>query len=428
MDKALSPLLLLVALVLPVVLCGCGGDAYSASMEYGVREDPLVLNEKLGPERYEPDRPGLFPLFSVQDLKDQRNPLYKEGETLLREEKLRDPNKLTSADRQELAAALKEVFGTPAKPTVREISDQARDLLRLGDETLALGSRLFRNQCVHCHGVTGDGRGVTAKWMNPHPRDYRQGIFKFQSVDQAADNTTRPPRREDLRRTLERGIEGTAMPTFADLPGSDLDALVSYVIHLSIRGKAEYDTIKQAFDYDPKTDTLSRGEEAPGEYLRLATKKQGEVWLDAQDDKKKIEVKPYPYAEAAIKDSVRRGQALFLADETKLKEYYPKVGEVALNKLKAASCVSCHLDYGRKAPYKFDSWGTLLKPANLTLAVYRGGRRPHDLYYRIHSGINGSGMANFGSILDENQIWDLINFIQALPYPAMRDRYDIQID
>ena len=57
-----------------------------------------------------------------------------------------------------------------------------------------MGSKHFRLHCLHCHGLTGDGRGPSGKWLNPHPRDYRQGLFKFQSVNQAADGTIRPPR------------------------------------------------------------------------------------------------------------------------------------------------------------------------------------------------------------------------------------------
>ena len=50
--------------------------------------------------------------------------------------------------------------------------------------------------------------------------------------------------------------------------------------------------------------------------------------------------------------------------------------------------------------------------------------------YRIHSGINGSGMTNFGSAtgLKGEDIWDVINFVQALSQPAMRDKLGIKID
>jgi hypothetical protein len=100
--------------------------------------------------------------------------------------------------------------------------------------------------------------------------------------------------------------------------------------------------------------------------------------------------------------------------------------------------VSCHLDYGRLAKFKFDDWGTLTRPANLFTGVYRGGRRPIDLYWRLHSGINGSGMNRFAdvliadksannSVLTEDRLWDLVNFVQALPYPQMRKGLPVPI-
>jgi hypothetical protein len=107
------------------------------------------------------------------------------------------------------------------------------------------GSRLYRIHCVQCHGLTGDGRGPTSKWVNPHPRDYRLGLFKFQSVDQS-DGTIRPPRRDDLYRTIYEGVEGTAMQSYNMLMDYEIDALVSYVIHLSVRGEVEVQFFKSA--------------------------------------------------------------------------------------------------------------------------------------------------------------------------------------
>src|SRR5262249_42608923 len=121
--------------------------------------------------------------------------------------------------------------------------------LKLDRTTLRDGGGLYRQHCMHCHGLTGDGRGPTAKWVNPHPRDYRQGIFKFQSVDQQG-NPNRPPRRDDLHRTLHEGVEGTAMQSYNMLTEHELHALVSYIIFLSVRGEAEYSVIKGGFTDD----------------------------------------------------------------------------------------------------------------------------------------------------------------------------------
>jgi mono/diheme cytochrome c family protein len=413
----------LLALIFPgtLALSGCESDSYSAAIRYLLRTDPLVTTDKLGvPERPNPDRPGQLPIMSPEDLREFPNPFYEKPEDQSREDlfkskKLLDPNQLDAGKRQKLQETLDELFGTPREPKVAGIEAAQSQRLKLDEETLRLGSRYYRIHCLHCHGVTGNGRGPTARWVNPHPRDYRRGRFKFQSVDQAKeDGATLKPRREDLLHTLVEGLEGTAMPSFRLLSQKDLDALVSYVIHLSIRGEAEYETLRVI---------LTEEADDPIATLRDYTALFGKTWAESQD--KAIRVPAYPYKESDLKVSVQRGKALFMANEEELKKRFPGADT---DKLKGASCVSCHKDYGRQASYKFDDWGTLIKPTDLTRGVYRGGHTPTDFYYRIHSGINGSGMANFGKVLSPDQIWDLINFVRVLPYPGMRDKFAIQIN
>ena len=38
---------------------------------------------------------------------------------------------------------------------------------------------------------------------------------------------------------------------------------------------------------------------------------------------------------------------------------------------------------------KPDDWGNQLRPANLNRGIYKGGRRPLDIFWRIAKGING---------------------------------------
>jgi mono/diheme cytochrome c family protein len=133
-------------------------------------------------------------------------------------------------------------------------------------------------------------------------------------------------------------------------------------------------------------------------------------WYEAQDAEKVIQPGPYtkPATKEAMKESVLKGLALF-----------------------QANCGACHQDFGRGSPWKMDNWATMVKAQNLTTGVYRGGRRPIDLYYRIHSGINGSGMARQGrpaGPLESNDIWDVVNFLQVLPYPAMRKEFGIDLN
>ncbi len=62
-----------------------------------------------------------------------------------------------------------------------------------------------------------------------------------------------------------------------------------------------------------------------------------------------------------------------------------------------------------------DEWGNPLRPANLNLGRYKGGRRPIDIYWRISNGVNGAKMPGHSKVPPE-QIWDLVNFVLALPY------------
>ncbi len=146
--------------------------------------------------------------------------------------------------RAEIAKALVENFGNPNQlvawekfpidygkgdPKLPVDDDQHHDGWRLKE-----GRNLYMVQCVHCHGVAGDGHGPTAQFLNPLPRDYRLGIFKFKS-------TLGPlkPARSDLVHILKEGIPGTYMPSFVLLGDDKLGKIVDYVRWLSIRGNLE---------------------------------------------------------------------------------------------------------------------------------------------------------------------------------------------
>jgi mono/diheme cytochrome c family protein len=202
------------------------------------------------------------------------------------------------------------------------------------------------------------------------------------------------------------------------------------VIHLSLRGKAEFDTIKGAFDWESGKQALvlKNGEDlgvgSLTEYIGVMQSMSMAKWVASQKPENAIQVAAFPFDPsdmAALRKSVERGHQMFTGKATDDKD--EKIQKWA----KAANCVSCHTDYGRQSLFRWDDWATLVRPNNLTNGVYRGGRRPVDFYYRIHSGINGSGMANFGSSLPTEAIWDLVNFVRTLPYPAMRQQFAINV-
>lgn len=62
-----------------------------------------------------------------------------------------------------------------------------------------------------------------------------------------------------------------------------------------------------------------------------------------------------------------------------------------------------------------DDWQMPLRPANLNTGTYKGGLRPIDIYWRIAKGINGAKMPAHETTLKPEQIWDLVNFVLAIP-------------
>jgi hypothetical protein len=387
--QVLLPLLPWVALL----LTGCGSDTYPESLEYPRRTDPLVVNAPTS-QPFHPNPPCDLKEFNqrILDLngKDSGEVLDpKEGEKAWEE----DPDQYS-----ELLANLYDdlyfTFGTPALPKVEVADTPTPEELKLDEKTLALGSKLYRRHCLTCHGLTGDGRGPTGPWVNPHPRDYRSGLFKFISVPKSI-SPQQKPRRSDLYRTIQKGIDGTSMPSHALLSHRDLEALVSYVIHLSIRGEVEFIILRDVLRGQPPERST---DEVAASILN--------GWAISESSTG-VKIAPYPYDlnnQEEIEQSIQRGYKLFADKQGKL----------------AGVCINCHVDFGRRVPFRYDGWGTLARPANLTAGVYRGGRRPVDLYRRIAVGIS-LGSSSSGSMpqadLEGKEYWDLVNFLLVLPHP-----------
>lgn len=287
----------------------------------------------------------------------------------------------------------------------------ARAELKLDDAALARGSLVYRRWCLQCHGPSGAGEPAQAVEAGPAPRDYRQGVFKFvtafppPSLQKKGQGAAGKPRREDLVRTVRNGIDGTIMPAFPTLTDQEVEDVVSYVVHLAVRGEVEVASL---------TKMIKPGDDDP-----LYT--GGEIdWLFVQNElwvlynwglaaKHPIPIPPEPFrTEPERLKSAVRGFKLYNAAEF--------------------GCASCHANYGRVQQLKWDAWGTVVQPRNFTLGVYRGGRRGEDLYARIYGGINPSGMTAFHDRVaatppgTPDKIWDIVHFLQALPDPHDRKR------
>lgn len=284
---------------------------------------------------------------------------------------------------------------------------------------LKFGRRVYAQHCQHCHGVGGDGNGPTAWSMNPKPRDFRLGEFKFTSTQAG-----RKASRDDLVRTLDHGIPGTYMPSFKLLGDEQTRAVVEYVRWLSMRGELEKELVtvleldfsnEVAADYDDPAELseefLEYAEEDFAYDVEDAAIFMVEKW-DAGESSSAV-VTPSTPRPAANAESVARGRALYLASATKCAGCH---GESGIGVTQDTLKYQADPDGGYLAERGYyDSWGNPIQPRNLLTGVFRGGRRPIDVFRRLHAGIKGTPMPGFGTSLTEEQIWDLVNYILALP-------------
>ncbi|MBI5756291.1 MAG: c-type cytochrome [Nitrospirae bacterium] len=76
------------------------------------------------------------------------------------------------------------------------------------------GERIFRKNCVVCHGQRGDGKGPASTLLNPRPKDFRRS-----TID-----------RGQMAEVIRSGIRGTSMVGFGKtLVDKDIQDVVEYV-------------------------------------------------------------------------------------------------------------------------------------------------------------------------------------------------------
>jgi mono/diheme cytochrome c family protein len=96
------------------------------------------------------------------------------------------------------------------------------------------GKVLYGKYCSTCHGVDGKGVGPASVYLLPKPRDFTQGIFKFQSTPVGS-----LPTDQDLQRTILKGMPGSGMPSWDRLSDSERTDLIEYVKTFSPRFQSE---------------------------------------------------------------------------------------------------------------------------------------------------------------------------------------------
>jgi cytochrome c oxidase cbb3-type subunit I/II len=120
----------------------------------------------------------------------------------------------------------------------------------------ARGKVVYERFCVSCHGDLGNGQGEVAEWIDPKPRDYRQGTFKWRSTPSGS-----LPLVSDLEKTIRDGISGTYMPPWYAIGHRNRMDVIAYIETFSPRWKTEKPQAPIIIPADPgyNAATVQRG-------------------------------------------------------------------------------------------------------------------------------------------------------------------------
>jgi mono/diheme cytochrome c family protein len=230
------------------------------------------------------------------------------------------------------------------------------------------GQHLFVTYCSACHGIKGDGKGPASIGLRPPPRNFTQGQFKF-----AAVASGQLPNDEDLLRIVQKGLHGSAMLPWNDVPERELMDIIQYIKTLS-----------------PKWADKTPGEPiVPG---------------------------PDPWGPERKAEAVARG----------MKVYHG-----------LAQCLSCHPAYETKeainaaslelskreailrpdayhAELKDSEYGYKLMPPDFTRDHVRSGETLEDIYRTVASGIGGTAMPTWKGALPDDDLWAMSYYVLSL--------------
>ena len=215
------------------------------------------------------------------------------------------------------------------------------------DLRLEKGEKLYKQNCASCHGDEGRGNGDGAPFMVVRPRDFTRGLYRYRSTQ-----VGNLPLDGDLFRGIYRGLWGSSMPPWRELPEEEIWILVDYVKHF----------------YEGSNDEYGK-------------------FFDDQSKKLAIPaIPPAPSDPEEYEALVQRGKAVYMA----------------------MNCNNCHGSTGRGDGPGWNtttkSNGGIVRPRDFAVRTifygendqpelrFRGGATPQDIFRTIYTGLDGTGM------------------------------------
>jgi DMSO reductase family type II enzyme heme b subunit len=213
------------------------------------------------------------------------------------------------------------------------------------------GKAVYDKWCAGCHGDTGAGDGFAATYMLPRPRDFTKGIYQIRTTASGE-----LPTDADLRRVIDDGMPGTAMPgwkeTLADRERADAVAYIKSFSHF-FQGAA------------PKAIELGK---APG---RSA-------------------------------EGVAEGRRVY-----QQLECFKCHGQAGRGD-------------GQSAPTLTDDWDQPIFAADVTESWrFNGGSSVEAIYARLRTGLDGTPMPSFtdaieAKVITDEQLWRVAQYVRSL--------------
>ncbi len=222
----------------------------------------------------------------------------------------------------------------------------------LAAQDASAGKEVYDKWCAGCHGETGAGDGEAARWMLPPPRDFTGAVYQIRSTANGE-----LPTDADLRRMVDDGMPGTAMPGWREkLSERERDDVVAYL------------------------KTFSR------------------------------------FFEGASPQALDFGRAPGGGQEAAVAE-----GRAAYETLECFKCHGDRgRGDGESAPTLTDDWDAPIRAADLTESWYfTGGSTVDEIFRRLLTGLDGTPMPSFADVIDaeiitREQLWRVAQYVRSL--------------
>lgn len=237
-------------------------------------------------------------------------------------------------------------------------------------DTLNLGQTTYTEYCVSCHGVKGDGAGISSKGMFPAPRNFTLGIYKFGQVASGE-----LPHDEDFYHIIRHGLNGTAMLKW-DISDMRLDAVTQYIKTFAPQV------------WEAKDKTL-------GEAIKLTTD---------------------PYTIARKDYAVQYGKEVYhaVANCQSCHSAYATKAEIVEWSKKFNQPVTEFDDKLYTVKLQDSEHGYKALPPDFSWHLVRSADTVEDLYIRIAAGVGGTSMPSWKGVLEDDQVWAVAYYVKSL--------------